>query len=273
MLTLEAITSSAGFPPQKILIYGPHGLGKTTFGCTFAAPVLLRTEDGASALDVPTFPLARTCRDVADALTALHGEHAYRTLVLDSLDWLEPLVLAQTCARLRVESIERMDYGKGYVEADAEWNTIMAGLDSLRWKRGMDVVLIAHSELRTFTPPDAPAWDRYQIKLHKRAWARWQEWADMVLFCAYERRLTQDRGKVCAEGAGERVIHTEERPAWLAKNRWSLPPAIHIGGDRSWSAFHTALATASGGRYRPPSAASARPDEAGNLHPAERTCA
>lgn len=263
MLTLDAIASSAGFPPQRILIYGPHGLGKTTFGCTFAAPVLLRTEDGASALDVPTFPLARTFRDVIDALSALHGEHAYRTLVLDSLDWLEPLVFAQTCARMRVGSIERLEYGKGYVEADAEWNAIMARLDSLRRNRGMDIVLIAHSEIRTFTPPSGPAWDRYQIKLHRRAWGRWQEWADMVLFCAYEQ-LAPDVEREPAGQTGARVVHTEERPAWLAKNRWGLPPSIRIGHDRSWSAFHTALVAASGGRYRP---APPHTDDAGAPQP------
>ena len=54
---LGAITRTGGhFGPQRILIYGVRGLGKTTFGCSFEAPILLRTEDGAGALDVATFP-------------------------------------------------------------------------------------------------------------------------------------------------------------------------------------------------------------------------
>lgn len=258
MIGLESITSSACFPPQKVVIYGVQGLGKTTFGCTFEAPVLLRCEDGAAALDVPTFPLARSYSDIVEMITALHGEHPFKTVVLDSLDWLEPLVWQATCARLSndpakpVTSIEQPGYGKGYVEADQEWAHIMGGFDSLRLRKGMNIVCIAHSEIRTFTPPDSPPYDRYQIKLHKRAWGKWQEWSDMTLFCAYAKRIIQTKDQTRAEGFGQRMVYTEERPSWMAKNRWGLPPEILIGNDRKWSAFHAALSEASGGRYHNP---------------------
>jgi hypothetical protein len=154
-----------------------------------------------------------------------------------------------------IRSIEDLGYGKGYVEADLEWREILGGLDSLR-HHGMNVVLVAHSEVKRVEPPDSEGYDRYQIKLHKRAWALWQEWVDMLLFCSFERRLikTKDGGlkgqdKHRAEGTGERVIYTDERPAFLAKNRWSLPSKIRIGQDKSWSGFHQALSEATQGRY------------------------
>ena len=254
---LGAITRTGGhFGPQRILIYGVQGLGKTTFVCSFEAPILLRTEDGAGALDVATFPtIAASYQDICDAIQALHGEHPFRTLVLDSLDWLEPLVLAKTCGDLGIEHIEDAAYGKGYVTADDNWRFIMGGLDSLRHNRGMTVVVIAHSEIRTHTPPDGEPYDRYQIRVHKRAFALWQEWSDMVLFCNYDRRIIGDQKKGekrRAEGEGDRIIFTEERPYFLAKNRWGLPAKILIGQDKTWSAFHQALNIATHGAYAIP---------------------
>ena len=258
MFDLSSIASTAtDFKPQKVLAYGVQGIGKTTWGCTFDTPILLRIEDGAAALDVPTFPkLVETYAELCEAINALHGDHGFKALVVDSLDWLEPIIWRATCARLGVESIEQPGYGKGYVEADAEWRTIMGGFDSLRLNRGMTIVLVAHAEIKRFEAPDGEPYDRYQIKLHKRAWALWQEWADMVLFANYRRHMikTKDGGKknpdkYRAEGSGERCLFTDERPAYLAKNRWGLPHEIVIGQDKTWSAFHQALHEATSGRY------------------------
>lgn len=259
---LQSITKATEtWSPPKVLLYGVHGLGKTTFGCTFESPILLRIEDNASAIDVPTFPQpANTFQDLCEAIQALHGEHGFKTLVVDSLDWMEPLVWANTCARLGVESIERVGYGKGYTEADDDWRMLMGGLDSLRHTRGMQIVLIAHAEIKTFQAPDGDAYDRYQIKLHKRAWALWQEWSNVVLFANYKRQAikikdggAKGQDKFRATGSGERVVFTDERPAYVAKNHWGLPHEIYIGQDRTWAAFHQALNTATGGRYAIPS--------------------
>ncbi len=261
------VSASSEFRPQKVLVYGVQGLGKTTFGATFERPILLRVEDGAAAIDVPTFPkLIESYGELMEAMAALHGqEHGFKTLVLDSLDWLEPIVWGQTVSRINsdrerpVESIEGVGYGKGYVEADQDWRNIMGWLDALRCNRGMTIVLVAHADIKRHEPPDGDPYDRYQIKLHKRAWALWQEWADMVLFANYRRRTikTKDGGakgesKFRAEGTGERCLFTEERPAYLAKNRWSLPHEILIGQDKTWAAFHAALNAATGGRYAIP---------------------
>ena len=46
--------------------------------------------------------------------------------------------------------------------------------------------------------------------------------------------------KTRAVGAGERVLHTQERPGWVAKSRWPLPDTMPL----DYEAFSTALATA-----------------------------
>lgn len=257
---LEGIVSARTlYRPQRFLIYGVQGIGKTTAAATFAAPIILRTEDGTCAIDVPTFPeVAGSYEDVVAAIQALHGEHQFKTLVLDSLDWLEPLIWRRVCLDHKddkgqpLQSIEALGYGKGYVEAGNYWRTLQGGLDSLRLNKGMQIVLIAHSEIKTFSPPDNEQYDRYQVKLHKRAFALWQEWADEVFFVNYRAilRSRDPQGKSFrAEGSGDRVVFTQERPALLAKNRWNLPSEISVGSDRTWKPVHDALKAAIGDAY------------------------
>jgi len=250
--------ANAEWKPQKILLYGVQGLGKTTFGATFERPILIRTEDGAAGIDIPTFPaLITDFYSFYEATQALSGEHQFKTLIIDSLDWMEPIVWAYTCAQHDQENIESFGYGKGYVHALSYWRQIQGYLDALRFHRGMDIVLIAHSEIKRFESPETESYDRYQIKLHKGAAALWQEWTDMVLFCNYQARIEKEKSgfnkeKARGTGQGERLIYTEERPAFQAKNRWGLPPSIYIGQDKTWSGFHKALNSATEGRYEMP---------------------
>lgn len=263
MFTLENITSAnAEWKPQRILLYGPQGLGKSTFGATFDKPIMARTEDGSGNIDVATFPdLVTSFADIEAVIKALHGEHNFKTAIVDSLDWLEPLVWKKqideqpvTDKGAPVNNIEDYGWGKGYAMADTWWRYLMGGFDSLRLNKGMNIVLIAHAEIKSYTSPETDPYDRYQIKLQKRAFALWQEWADMVLFAKYKTSIQKTETGFNKEirrgvGSGERIICTEERPAYLAKNRWGLPPEIYIGQDKAWSGFHQALHDATGGRY------------------------
>lgn len=251
--SLDAVTSSKAFSPLKVVVYGVPGIGKTTFASTFPKPILLRTEDGACALDVPTFPkVVANINDLRQATNSLlKSEHGYKTLVIDSLDWLEPLVWQDVCREHGKVNIEDFGYGKGYVLVDTKWQAIQAGLDMLREKKGMHIVCIAHAVAQTFDPPDSDPYARYTIKLHKRAASLWTEWAEMLLFLQYKSKVqkSQDGPKAKAIGKGERVIYTQERPAYIAKSRWPLPEEIFIGHDPMWAEFHAALNEASEGKY------------------------
>ena len=111
-------------------------------------------------------------------------------------------------------------------------------MNALRDERGMGVILIAHAEIKRFDSPETEPYDRYQPKLHRSASALVQEHVDAVLFANYRvSTLKSDVGfnkKVNrAMGSGERVIHTAERPAFLAKNRYGLAETLPI----NWDAF------------------------------------
>lgn len=242
------------FPPQKILIYGVQGIGKNTFAASFKSPILLQIEDGSAAIDIPAFPLVTNFQQVIDIIQALHGDHQYKTLVVDTLDWLEPLLWSACCEHHGKESIESFGYGKGYIEVDRWWRHVMSGLDSLRHSKNMDVVVLAHSEVKNISPPDSDPYDTYQIKMQKRAFALWQEWADSVLFLNYKINMHKTKSGINEErtravGSGDRIIYTSERPAWRAKSRWPLPDEILVGKDKQWKAFHDQMEAATGGKY------------------------
>ena len=236
---------------MKVVLYGVPGIGKTTFAGTFPSPILLRIEDGAMALDLPTFPkLMDTLNDFDAAITALHGEHPFKTLVIDSLDWMEPIVWRYVCSKEGKENIEDFGYGKGYVKVDDVWRQIQTKLEKLRTRRKMHIVTIAHAVPVTVDPPDSESYQRYSLKLHKRGAALWMEWAEMILFLNYKTRITQKDGeKAKASGSGDRVIYTAERPAYQAKSRWPLEPEIFIGNDPTWTVFHEQLSIATEGAY------------------------
>lgn len=263
-MALQLKKASANYVPLKVLIYGVQGIGKDTLLSTFERPCLIPAEEGAGNIDIDTFPLLEDERDAGGNIvesayaklvryiTELHGDHNYKTVGVSTLDWLEWVINAEACRLNNWKSIEDPGYGKGYIEADKLWRTIAGGFDSLRRTKGMDVVMLAHGEIKRVDPPDQEPYDRHQMKMQKRALAMWQEWADMVLFANYKVTVAKDGsgfGKGKAKGSGERVLFTTERPTHLAKNRWALPDDIFIGKDATWSKFHEELNKATGGKY------------------------
>ncbi|OGS40511.1 MAG: hypothetical protein A3K77_00770 [Euryarchaeota archaeon RBG_13_31_8] len=207
--------------PPRILLYGTQGIGKSTFGANSPNPIFIPTEDGLTNINVAQFPLAKSWDDIHNYIgMLLTQEHTYKTFVLDTLDWLETLIWVKTCQEGGKTKIEDFGYGKGYVNALNLWSKLIEGLEKLR-EKGMAILLIAHSEIKTYNPPDNEPYERYQIKLHRHAASKMEEWADAVLFAHQE--IYVDNKKAVG---GERVLHTIECPAWKAKNRYSLPPKI-----------------------------------------------
>ncbi|KPK68886.1 MAG: oxidoreductase [Acidithiobacillales bacterium SM23_46] len=220
--------------PRRTLFYGIHGIGKSTFGSMAEKPIFVQTEDGLGEINCKRFPLAHRYNDVLMALGELYTEsHEYRTVVIDSLDWLERLIWAQVCQNRGVESIEDIGYAKGYTFALTQWREVLAGLEALRNEREMMIILIAHAKIERFENPETEGYDRYSPRLHKTASAIVQEWCDEVLFATYKvltRKVDEQFGRAQHRGigTGERIIRTTERPAHVAKNRLSLPDEIPL---------------------------------------------
>ena len=238
---LDSIQSGREDKPPRIMIYGSEGVGKSTFGASAPNAIFVQTEDGLGEINCRKFPLARSLAEVLAELTALRDEkHDFRTVVIDSADWLERLIFDEVCKEFGVRNIEKADggYGKGYTHALTHWRKIIALLQELRDKRGMMVILVAHAKVERFEDPENAAYDRYTPRLHKHAASLIAEWVDAVLFANKKFRVSKDgndRAVATPIGAdgGERVIRTVGSPACIAKNRYGLPGEIPL----SWTAF------------------------------------
>ena len=171
--------------PPRTLIHGQEGVGKTTLAAKFPKPVFLLAEDGIpSGIKVAALGgWLENYASVQAGLVALANEpHKFQTVVVNSLDALEGLLWCDICASQGWQSIESPGYGKGYVAADVLWRDLLAGLDYLRRRRGMLIVLIAHAAIETVNDPRASSYTSYQLRLHKRARGIVQDWCDAIGF-------------------------------------------------------------------------------------------
>lgn len=215
---------------KKVVIYGPEGIGKSTFASRFPEPVFIDTEGSTKALNVVRVNV-HGWKDIKDAATEIILGRAgvpCRTLVLDTADWAEAMCADYVCTQNRWNSLSSPGYGTGY---RVNWETFKELIEIFNGAiaNNINVVITAHAFMRKFEQPDeAGAYDRWEMKLQNSPKANIaatvKEWADMVLFANY-RVIVSDKdkqGKGKAQG-GRRVMYASHHPCWDAKNRYGLP--------------------------------------------------
>jgi RecA-family ATPase len=241
-MTLAAVSAGVQREPDRLLIYGTGGIGKTTFLAEMDRPIFIDTQAGTRRLDVARFPTTQVWQDVLDALDTLANEqHPYRTVAVDLLDDVEQLIWARICQRDGKDNIEAYGYGKGYRVALVEWRSFMSKLERLRSEKQMQVGLAAHVIVQSFKNPEGEDYDRYQLQLDKLASGLLRGWCDNVLFARQQVGTKTDK-KLRTRGvsSGARVIHTVETAAYYAKNRDSLPDTLPL----DFAAYAEAVAAA-----------------------------
>lgn len=232
-MTDYRITSGVIPAPVKAVLYGPEGIGKTTFASKFPDPLFLDTEGGTKQLDVRRLPRPDRWEMLLDEVRAAAGMPC-ATLVLDTADWAEHLCAAAVCARGKVDGIEGFGYGKGYVYLKEEFAQLLAALDGV-CTAGKNVVVTAHAQITKFEQPDElGSYDRWSMKTSKQVAPLLREWCDMLLFANYKTFVVKDGDGKAAKGkaqGGRRVLYTAHHPCWDAKNRFGLPDELPFAYD------------------------------------------
>ena len=215
---------------QKILVYSPEGVGKTTFASKFPDPLFMDTEDGSTHLDVARLERPTSLSMVGQQLEWIKTNKPCKTLVIDTVDWLELLIIKHVIAISKVDSIEKVGggFGKGYTEVAENLGILLDRLQDIV-DAGIHVVLLCHSEVKRYEDPmELGSYDRFTLKLSKKGGPLVKEWADMVLFANHKVIVVnQDnkgaaKGKNTASGNGTRTMFTQYSPSFDAKNRHGL---------------------------------------------------
>jgi len=242
------ISSGKIMSAQKVVLYGPEGIGKSTFAAQFPDPVFIDTEGSTKHMDVRRF-------DKPSSWTMLMEQVKYvrdnldlcKTLVIDTADWAEMLCVNDVLARYDKKGVEDFGYGKGYVYVAEEFGRLLNLLEEVV-SRGIHVVLTAHAKMRKFEQPDEMgSYDRWEMKLSKQAAPMVKEWADMVLFATYKTIVVKDgtgeHAKSKAQG-GKRVMYTSHHSCWDAKNRHNLPDMLDFDFKKIAHCFPSGAAIA-----------------------------
>lgn len=222
---------------QKVCVYGPEGIGKSTLAAKFPDPVFIDTEGSTVHLDVARLPFPTSWAMLMGQVDHVRkNPDICKTLVIDTADWAEALCKTAVCARSGKDGIEDFGYGKGYVYLAEEFGKLLNALNDVI-ERGVHVVFTAHAQMRKFEQPDeAGSYDRWELKLEKKTAPLIKEWADIVLFANYKTFVVNvddkggTKGRNIAQG-GKRVMYTTHHPAWDAKNRHNLPEELPLDYD------------------------------------------
>lgn len=220
---------------KKVVIYGPEGIGKSTFASKFPDPVFIDTEGSTNDMDVARLPRPTSWTMLMEEIDYIKKTpDVCKTLVIDTIDWAEQLCVEHICAKHNKSGIEDFGYGNGYVYTKEEFGRFLNRLSDVI-EAGVNVVLTAHAQLRKFEQPDEMgAYDRWELKLGKKTQSQTsplvKEWADMLLFCNYKTHTVavDDKGKKHKAQGGRRVMYTNHHPCWDAKNRYGLPEECEL---------------------------------------------
>lgn len=253
-LTLDDISLTGGdILPPKIVIYGEGGLGKTRVGINSFVPVFLPFEEGLGAAPkgIPGFMDDRqrtkltSWQKTMEAMTALaQGNHNYGTLVVDSLEWLEPLIWAEVCREHKAKTIEeepKLAYQRGYKYAVPYWRTFINACDWLRHNKNMAILMLCHAEIKERNDPTIESYDLWQMSVQKYGRKVITDWADIVGFAHLKTAILKEKGdwnkvRNRAESMGI-VLHVGKHPAYRTKTRYAIPAELPL----EWSAIVNAI--------------------------------
>jgi len=226
------VKSTKKSSPPKMLIYSEHGLGKSSLAAAAPSPVFINMEDGLSEIETNAFPVALTYEDVKAQLTAvLTEEHGFKTLVIDTVDWLETRINEYVCLQGNKDSISEFGYGAGFQQTFEETVKIVKMLNKIHIEQHMGVILLSHAIIKGFSNPLGDDYDTYRLKLREKNAELYLEYVTLVgflhipVYVTTEKKGFSEKTKTVSSG---RVLSVSPNAGFSAKNRYKITEDIQI---------------------------------------------
>jgi hypothetical protein len=207
-----------------VTIHGETKTRKTQFGLDAPKPLFLAFEEGFGNREHTAIRPKSTdeMREVFKELVTT--KHEFKTLVIDSLDHLAPMIAKEICESAQKTALADFGFGKGYELEGKEWLRLFKGLERLR-DSGLLIICICHSQTRQIEDPDMAApYDHIELKLPKKAAAITRELSDVIGAVREDKSVITDpvtkKTKIC--GSGQFILHLNPTPAVVAGNRYRM---------------------------------------------------
>jgi hypothetical protein len=232
-INLKDVKSGQPPKPPRILLYGEEGIGKSSFGAQAPDALFICSENGlvSDNFKVTQNINPKTYQEFIEVLNSvLKDNHEFKTLVIDTLDWIEPMLFDYICKRDEKKNIIDYGFGKEKDIINQEWRKCLSLIERIWSERNLGIIILAHCIIKPFQNPIGDNFDKYEPKCHKSISGITKEWCDAVLFAKFEIFINKDKGalKAKAIGEGKRVVYTTHSPAWDAKNRYNMPACLPL---------------------------------------------
>jgi hypothetical protein len=220
--------------PFKLLIYGPEGVAKTTLAS--GAPKAIFFDPNGRTGQVDCERRRGSNWSELQLFLVEAAKSDYETIVLDEMGTIEAFCWTHICERDKQENIESYGYKEGYAVALQEMRTLLATLE----RTGKNIILIGHSQVRPFKNPEGDDYSRFEVDLYSgkaNVAGLVKRWADAVLFFRFETYASENKKKIIGAETGSRIIHTQHKAAFDAKNSYDMPEEIEVldgMGAQAW---------------------------------------
>ena len=218
--------------PSKDLIYGVEGVGKSSLASTYPKPIFFDIEGSTTKLDIARLEV-RTFDDFKDACRIVCGDDGkeFETVVIDTTDWLENVVINQILKDDGAKTItDKKHYGFGMGDKRIEefFRVKIIPSFEVMINQGKNIVLVSHAHIKGVDDPVTGRYDHYTLKMGKTASAVLREWVNNIFFMNYDQQLRKDYGigKDTVLGGKTVCVYTQRTPQYNAKRRDKLADKI-----------------------------------------------
>jgi hypothetical protein len=260
---MTRVGRSAPPQPYRMYLHAPEKWGKTSWAAFAPKPLFLMTQGETGLIDLIDFgqvpetahlPAASESPNgfqewpavLANVRAVVSDPHDFETLVVDTANGLERLLSTHVLeTEFRGQATGRNsygDYGKGDAACVGHWVRFLQLLDEVRGKRRMNIILLAHTQIKSVKNPEGDDYDQYRPEGINKLWPLTHKWASVIASGGYHITIKDDK----ATGGRDRVLRVRATAAYVAGNRYGLPETIPCGGDpaKAYSLFAQQLAAA-----------------------------